>query len=44
MSLKSQRRLAAEILKAGENRIWIDPERIVDVEIAITLIGPNTSN
>lgn len=36
MSLKSQRRLAAEILKVGENRIWIDPERIDDVEIAIT--------
>jgi large subunit ribosomal protein L19e len=36
MSLKSQRRLAAEILKAGQNRIWIDPERIDDVETAIT--------
>jgi large subunit ribosomal protein L19e len=36
MSLKSQRRLAAGILKVGENRIWMDPERIVDVEIAIT--------
>lgn len=36
MSLKSQRRLAAEILKVGRNRIWIDPERIDDVEIAIT--------
>ncbi|MCK4435394.1 50S ribosomal protein L19e, partial [Candidatus Bathyarchaeota archaeon] len=28
MDLKSQRRLAAEILKIGENRVWIDPERI----------------
>lgn len=36
MSLKSQRRLAAEILKVGQNRIWIDPERIDDVETAIT--------
>jgi len=36
VSLKSQRRLAAEILKVGRNRIWIDPERIDDVEIAIT--------
>ncbi len=36
MSLKSQRRLAAEILKVGENRVWIDPERIDDVEVAIT--------
>ncbi len=36
MSLKSQRRLAAEILKIGENRVWIDPERIDYVESAIT--------
>ncbi|PVX27192.1 MAG: 50S ribosomal protein L19e [Candidatus Bathyarchaeum sp.] len=36
MSLKSQRRLAAEIMKVGENRVWIDPERIDYVEAAIT--------
>lgn len=36
MSLKSQRRLAAEILKVGQNRVWIDPEKVDDVEIAIT--------
>ena len=36
MSLKSQRRLAAEILKIGQNRVWIDPERIDEVEVAIT--------
>ena len=36
MSLKSQRRLAAEILKIGQNRVWIDPERINDVDAAIT--------
>jgi large subunit ribosomal protein L19e len=36
MSLKSQRRLAAELLKIGEGRVWIDPERMVDVEVAIT--------
>lgn len=36
MSLKSQRRLAAEILKVGETRIWIDPDRIDYVETAIT--------
>jgi len=36
LSLKSQRRLAAEILKVGENRVWIDPERIDYVESAIT--------
>jgi len=36
LTLKSQRRLAAEILKVGENRVWIDPERIDEVESAIT--------
>jgi len=36
MSLKSQRRMAAEILKIGENRVWIDPERTDDVESAIS--------
>jgi len=34
--LKSQRRLAAEILKVGQNRVWIDPERIEDAEAAMT--------
>ncbi|MBX5321023.1 MAG: 50S ribosomal protein L19e [Candidatus Bathyarchaeota archaeon] len=35
-SLKSQRRLAAQILKIGQERIWIDPNRVDDVEAAIT--------
>jgi len=35
-SLKSQRRLAAQILKVGQGRVWIDPNRIEDVEAAIT--------
>jgi large subunit ribosomal protein L19e len=34
--LKSQRRLAAQILRIGQNRVWIDPERMGDVEGAIT--------
>ncbi len=34
--LSSQRRLAAQILKVGQNRVWIDPERMDDVETAIT--------
>ncbi len=34
--LKSQRRLAAQILKVGQNRVWINPERMDDVEVAIT--------
>jgi large subunit ribosomal protein L19e len=35
-NLKSQRRLAAQILKIGQNRVWINPERADDVEAAIT--------
>ena len=35
-NLTSQRRLAAQILKIGQNRVWIDPERTQDVEGAIT--------
>ncbi len=36
MSLRSQRRIAASILNIGVNRVWIDPERSEDVELAIT--------
>ena len=36
MSLKSQKRLAASILKIGKNRVWIDPEQIERTEAAIT--------
>jgi large subunit ribosomal protein L19e len=35
-NLSSQRRLAAQILKVGQNRVWIDPERMDDVGGAIT--------
>ncbi len=28
--------MAAEILKVGENRVWIDPERFDDIELAIS--------
>jgi large subunit ribosomal protein L19e len=38
LSLKSQRRLAAEVLKVGEGRVWIDPDRTEDVEAAITRV------
>lgn len=34
--LSSQRRLAAQILNIGQNRVWIDPEHMSDVEGAIT--------
>lgn len=36
MNLRSQRRLAAELLKVGENRVWIDSAKLEDVEGAIT--------
>ncbi|MEN4007219.1 MAG: 50S ribosomal protein L19e [Methanobacteriaceae archaeon] len=36
MNLSTQKRLAADILKVGENRVWIDPEKIKDVSKAIT--------
>lgn len=35
-NLSGQRRLAAQILKIGQNRVWINPERMSDVEGAIT--------
>ena len=35
-NLTSQRRLASQILKVGQNRVWIDPDRMGDVEGAIT--------
>jgi large subunit ribosomal protein L19e len=35
-NLSGQRRLAAQILKIGQNRVWIDPDRIDDVDGAIT--------
>lgn len=36
MSVRSQRRIAAEILKVGENRIWLDPEDTDAISSAIT--------
>jgi large subunit ribosomal protein L19e len=35
MNVSSQRKLAARILKVGENRVWIDPNRLDDVSLAI---------
>lgn len=35
MNVGTQRKLAARILKVGVNRVWIDPDRIDDVAIAI---------
>jgi large subunit ribosomal protein L19e len=36
MELTTQRRLAAKLLKCGKSRVWIDPDRIGEVEEAIT--------
>jgi len=36
MSLKAQKRMAAEILKCGENRVYFDPYLIDEIKMAIT--------
>lgn len=36
VSIRSVRRMAAQLLKVGESRVWIDPESIERVETAIT--------
>ena len=36
MNLKLQRRLAAHILKCGENRIWMDPDELETIAEAVT--------
>ncbi len=36
MDLRLQRRLAAEVLECGENRIWFDPEAIEEISTAST--------
>lgn len=36
MPLTTQKRIAASILKCGASRVWIDPNRLEDVELAIT--------
>ena len=35
-NLTNQRRLASRIMKVGKNRVWINPQKIEDVESAIT--------
>ena len=34
--LANQKRMAAAILKCGINRVWFDPERLADIEMAIS--------
>jgi large subunit ribosomal protein L19e len=36
MNLKLQRRLAADILKCGENRVWLDSESLDSIAEAVT--------
>jgi len=36
MNLKNQRRMASELLHAGINRVWIDPDHIEEVGEAVT--------
>ena len=36
MDLRLQRRIAAEILKCGKNRIWIDPNALEEISTAAT--------
>ncbi|MHA1146999.1 MAG: 50S ribosomal protein L19e [Promethearchaeota archaeon] len=36
MNLNAQRRMAAQVLKCGENRVWFDPYLIEDIKMAIT--------
>ncbi len=35
-NLRAQKRLAADVLDAGKNRLWFDPERQDDIAEAIT--------
>jgi large subunit ribosomal protein L19e len=41
--LKNQKRMAAEILKCGENRVWIDPDRADEVADCITRADVRTA-
>lgn len=36
MDLKSQRRMASDIMGVGENRVWMDPEQTDQIDEAIT--------
>lgn len=36
MKIKSQKRLASDILKVGKGKIWLDPLRLDDIKQAIT--------
>ena len=43
MDVKNQKRMAAELLKCGENRVWLDPDRIEEVADCITRADVRTA-
>jgi len=36
MNIKSQKRIAADVLDVGYNRVWVDPDYIDEVSLALT--------
>jgi large subunit ribosomal protein L19e len=36
MDLSNQKRMAAEVLKCGQNRVWMNPDKLEDIEECIT--------
>ncbi len=36
MNLKNQKRMSAQVMDVGENKVWFDPARITDIKEAIT--------
>ncbi|MFH1210606.1 MAG: 50S ribosomal protein L19e [archaeon] len=36
MDLKTQKRIAAQVMKVGETRVWLDPNRLEEIKEAIT--------
>ena len=43
MDVKNQKRMAAELLKCGENRVWLNPDRIEEVADCITRADVRTA-
>jgi large subunit ribosomal protein L19e len=43
MDLKNQRRMAADLLKCGENRVWLNPDREDDIADCITRADVRTA-
>ena len=41
--LRNQRRMAAEVLKCGENRVWMNPDRLDEVEDCIHRVRTDQS-